>query len=181
MKYVHADILGTTDNYILQQCNCLCIRGHGLAATLAQRFEYANPYALRRPIGHRNLAVEPDRSIPGSFSILYDPNQQQPAIINLFGQWRPGAVTSPYFYKYPESNPSETEPVREQWFATGLTAIGEYLRKNDSKRISTIAVPYNIGCGLAKGDWNHYSRMLAGFQETYKDIVQLTLYDNTSS
>jgi hypothetical protein len=180
MKYVRADILGARDDYILQQCNCLCIRGHGLAATLAQRFEYANPYALRHPIGTRNLAVVADRATPGSFSILYDPDQKQPAIINLFGQWRPGSVTAPYFHSYPESDPPETINIRERWFATGLTAIGDYLRQSNPQRVNTIAVPYHIGCGLAKGDWTNYSRMLAEFQEAYKDVAQLTIYDNTS-
>lgn len=176
MQVVKGDILDAKEDYILQQCNCLTVRAHGLSADLARKFPYADIYATRRPIGNRNVCIEEDRSTPGSYEILSDPEETSPAIICLFGQWRPGAVETSYFKQYPESNPPESKEAREYWFKVGLFRIGEYFRVIISDKINTIAVPYKIGCGLAKGDWDTYLKMLTDFQDRYRDVIQLILY-----
>lgn len=42
------NIIYAKEQYILQQCNCLTIRGHGLSDTLARAFPYADIYSNRR-------------------------------------------------------------------------------------------------------------------------------------
>lgn len=86
MRTVIGDIVKSKDQYILQQCNCLTVRGHGLSETLARAFPYADIYSERRPQGNRNLAIEDDRAKPGTVSICMDPQGNNPGIICLFGQ-----------------------------------------------------------------------------------------------
>lgn len=57
---------------------------------------------------------------------------------------------------------NETEQVRERWFETCLKKLGAFLKENE---INTVAFPYGIGCGLAGGNWHHYSAMIREFEE----------------
>ena len=40
-------------------------------------------------------------------------------------------------------------------------------------RYQNLAFPYNIGCGLAGGDWNHYLPMIEDLSVKYKKHVTL--------
>jgi hypothetical protein len=126
-------------------------------------------YSKRKPVGSRNLAIAADRAVPGSFAICED----EPNIVALFSQWRPGKVLSPYFSVYPESDPPETAAQRLEWFRSSLSAFGASLPDD---RVSSIAVPYRIGCGLAGGDWKQYRAALAEFQDKCADSAMVTLY-----
>lgn len=172
MNIVQGDILGSNAEYIVQQCNCLTVRAHGLSKTLSTRFVHADLYSKRRPIyKNRNLAVPEDRGTPGSGTILTG----MPNIVCLFGQWRPGKCGSLYFSKYPESSPPEDFIVRENWFKTSLWSFGNYLKHIGAKK-ATVAIPYRIGCGLAGGNWETYHAIIKEFEQTYFDEVNLTIY-----
>lgn len=171
MKIIQGDILEATEEFILQQCNCLTVRAHGLSESLEKRFPHAGVYSRRRPVGGRNLAVPEDRATPGNALIFTG----KPNIICLFGQWRPGKTGVSYWNSYPESVPSETKEQRLVWFISGLTQIGEYFTK--ANRSAQIAVPYRIGCGLAGGDWDLYRKALEEFELQYP-IISLTVYQH---
>ena len=55
---------------IVQQCNCLAVKAHGLSQAIADRYPWADPYRIRRPEGKRNLVVREDLAVPGSIQIL---------------------------------------------------------------------------------------------------------------
>jgi len=40
--------------------------------------------------------------------------------------------------------------------------------------IASIAMPYNIGCGTAGGDWDVYFQMIKNFANNYQ--IHVTLY-----
>ena len=171
---INSDICNAKDEYIIQQCNCLTIKPHGLSETIQKRFPYADLYSKRRPIGSRNLAVPEDRDVPGTFTVC--DSIGKPKIVCLFGQWRPGNLDSPYVLSYPESNPPETNDSRLQWFITSLNAFGDSLVEHGD-RIHTVAIPYKIGCGLAGGSWDMYEKVLKEFSVNYKNVVKITLYN----
>lgn len=142
------DLLAVDVDHIVQQCNCLTVRPHGLSADIAKRLG-SNPYESRCPEGKRNLALVSDRGTPGSVVITG-------RVVNLMAQWRPGKIGSPYFHRYPESNPPETAEQREKWFQACLDALGAVFSKS-------VAFPDHIGCGLAGGNWQHYEQMIEAF------------------
>ena len=63
-------------------------------------------------------------------------------VINLFGQKYPGKPRS-----------YETKEQRIEWFKQGLDEIKK-LKPN------SLAFPYQIGCGLAGGEWDEYYKIL---------------------
>lgn len=171
MKIISGDILEATEEFILQQCNCLTVTGKGLSESLEKRFPHASVYSRRRAVNGKNLAILEDRAVPGTSLIFTG----RPNIICLFGQWRPGKVGSSNWNTYPESAPAETKEQRLTWFISSLTQIGEYFTKYN--RAATIAVPYKIGCGLTGGDWHLYEKALEQIESRYP-LLSLVIYQH---
>lgn len=173
MRHLKANILDVRSGYILQQCNCITVRGLGLSADLSRQFPGTCPYDSRRPVKPGlNICREEDRSEPGTVMIIgYDTPvrvKDTPQIINLFGQYAPGKP-KPY---------SQLDKVsdRERYFSEGLNALVDFF---EGKDIIDIAVPYKIGCRLAGGDWTHYEKMLLDFENKslQKGLnVRITVY-----
>jgi ATP-dependent DNA helicase PIF1 len=172
VKYIQS----SEADYIIQQCNCLTVRAHGLSEVLTDHFPHANVYGKRTGMGNKNVAIPRDRSTPGSFQLCTG----KPNVVCLFGQWRPGSMSSKFVLSYPESTPPETNDQRILWFKSALGSFGEYisrLHKETKKQVRyKVAVPYKIGCGLAGGDWNRYESILDTFQKQYSDILTMTMY-----
>lgn len=170
MNIIKGNILESSEDYILHQCNCLTVKSHGLSKTIEEKYPEGVVYNKRRPLGRRNLAIEEDRAQPGTFLICGSKEQQ---IISIFGQWRSGKIGTSYFHSYPESNPPESKKQRILWFEEGLNKIGEHFFI--LKKKLSIAIPYNIGCGLAGGNWDNYLNAITEFQKTYREWVKVTL------
>ena len=151
------NLLESDADYIVQQCNCLTVRAHGLSADIAARFPDSDPYAARRPLGKRNLAQETDRGEPGTIQVLG-------RVVCLMAQWRPGNTGSRYFHRYPESDPPETAAQREKWFRACLEELAIICA---GKRV---AFPDHIGCGMAGGDWEYYEQMIETFANETMDV-----------
>ncbi|MDD4930602.1 MAG: NADAR domain-containing protein [Candidatus Colwellbacteria bacterium] len=79
-------------------------------------------------------------------------------IINLVGQHYPGEA------RYPTDTPEK----RIAAFKKGLETIAKKIPSD-----SSIAFPYNIGCGLAKGEWNVYEKMVQDFADKNKGLKVL--------
>ncbi len=151
--YESGNLLEFIEGLIVHQCNCLTVHAHGLAQTIARRFPMADLYAAREPIGKRNLAIEAHRGTPGTFLAVG-------RVVCFMAQWRPGKINSPYFGKYPESDPPETADQREKWFAECLAQLA-----STYKDPLEVAFPDHIGCGMAGGNWVQYERMIKEFAE----------------
>ena len=167
MKVIVGDLLRLADgaDYIVQQCNCLTVKAHGLSEAIFRIYPEADDYKRRRPIGRRNLAIETDRAVPGSISIHHN------FIVNLFAQWRPGKIRAGYFSCYPGSDPPETSEQRQAWFQMCLDELALRLV---GRRV-TVAFPYGIGCGLAGGNWEVYRGMLEVFDKNNPEIDVLVV------
>jgi O-acetyl-ADP-ribose deacetylase (regulator of RNase III) len=156
MKYIKGDLLKSNENVIVHQINCLCIRPHGLSADMFKKFPYADVYSTRQQLENRNLAVPKDRGTPGEIVVTTQPNS--PTIIGLYGQYDYGRPNKSCYNSTIEQDNLE---LREKWFQTCLDKLKKYLVDNKHKRV---AFPYKIGCGLAGGDWDNYSKMLDAFE-----------------
>jgi len=151
VKIVQGDILEAKEDVIGHQCNCVTKKAKGLAAALFQRFPYADIYAERRD-GHVK------RHEPGICVLLSFPGK--PMIANMFAQRKGG--------KPKDAN--DTANLRMRWFDDCLRQIIQ--QAPDTK---SIALPYNIGCGLAGGDWSRYLGMICRFAQQYPHIT-ISLY-----
>ena len=97
----------------------------------------------------------------------------QKVIVNLFAQDVPGKLEwKPYAYG--KLTREETQKIREKWFVEALTKLTELDLKKES-----IAIPYQIGCGLAGGVWKNYRRHIEDFAK--RTGVDVTIYRLPSS
>jgi len=161
MQRKTGDMFDATEQYILQQCNCMTLNGKGLAAAISQRYPYADVYGQRRREPGTRYAVLEDRPIPGTVEIC---DGNGPSVICLYGQYRPGKAT--YANRYPEDFPDRTAE-RQVYFNEGLKALIEHFVETGES--PTIAVPHGIGCGLAGGDWRVYQMLLENFAEKLRE------------
>ena len=189
MDFRFGDLTEWTEaDAIVHQCNCLAVKAHGLSAQIARKYPWGDVYRYRRSQGesfwshyHRkNLALPADRKEPGTIQILRNPgleivkNSQgeshlvpkKPDVIALYAQWNYGkgkkgpqhANIVPY---------KDTFQERERWFAQCLEELGQC----DSYQ--NLAFPYQIGCGLAGGNWSRYLSMIQDFAAKYKKHVTI--------
>ena len=78
-------------------------------------------------------------------------NSDDQNIICLFAQWTPGKPTR-FTRSYPDTY-TDTKEDREKWFKMCLDEV-------DKLGLDEIAMPYQIGCGLAGGNWKKYEDMI---------------------
>lgn len=132
--------------YIAQQSNCVSKKSHGLSQSITNKWPYANRYAKR---------IKNDT--PGDVYLSHPESSQHPIIIHLFGQYRIGKCNDARWhavYKHP--NYVDSELQRLIWFKSALTKLETLIDVDND----VIFIPFQIGCGLAGGDWNKYKDIL---------------------
>ena len=160
---VRGDLLKTSCPILVQQSNCLTVRGKGLSSSISKAFPYADLYAQRVSLGGKNLATEETRGRPGTIEILKDPKGKGPQVACLLSQWAPGKGQ----YRYPGPH-RDTPKKRIQWFMRCLCHLSMHMA---TEGITEVAFPYKIGCGLAGGDWIVYEEHLKKFaKDTGADV-----------
>jgi O-acetyl-ADP-ribose deacetylase (regulator of RNase III) len=135
MEIIQGDLLTSGEKYIAHQCNCISIGARGLAKNIADKWKYADVYTQRK--GH---------SKPGTIVLTSPDNPSEeytPHVICMFAQFQPG---KPNMY-------NDSPRQRLTWFKQCLEEIVKL-------GIDTVAMPHNIGCGLAGGDWKEYQKVL---------------------
>jgi O-acetyl-ADP-ribose deacetylase (regulator of RNase III) len=148
--YKIGDLLNSSDQYIVHQCNCTSSNYKGLSKAIVEKFPYATFYAKRN-------------RIPGTIEIKGDGINER-FIIGMFAQNYTGL---------PLYN-NDTYELRLKWFASCLDIIALI------PDIKSIGFPYNIGCGLAGGDWKDYLDMIKEFAKKNKHVI-ITIYEIKSS
>lgn len=139
-EIVTGDLLNIETDYIVHQCNCLSVgRAGGLASSIFKKFPWADIYVQRQ-------GTEPplQGEMPGDHRIIIPPKElEAPRVISIFGQFRPGG---------PSSDPRSVDhsEARFSYFSKALFNIYEEVILR-----STIAFPWQIGCGIAGGDWEN--------------------------
>lgn len=137
IKFVNDNILNSNEQYIIHSCNCVTKNSKGLAKSIFDKFNYANTYKTREK-----------NSIPGTIDICGNGDNKR-YIINLYSQIYPGSS------KY--SN--DTKELRLKWFNECLIKVSKI------ENLNSIAIPYNISCGLAGGNWNDYNDLIIKFDK----------------
>lgn len=141
---------------LVHQINCLTTEAHGLSRVIANRFPWANVYAERESVGGRNLATPETRGRPGEIEVRRRDGQ---VVVGLLGQWDFGGPRSSARPGRPGDHP-DTQANRLEWFRAGLNRLAEWVEET---RPESVAFPYQIGCGLACGDWARYSEAIDEF------------------
>lgn len=145
INVIAGDILESKSQYIAQQYNTVTNNYKGLSEAVVKKFPWADFYSE-----HRKL---------GTIKIAGNEKQDQRMVIAMFAQRYPGK----------SKFSSDSKEVRAHAFWNCLMQIQMI---HDLKEIS---FPYNIGCGLAGGDWKEYLAMLERFAEICPN-VQVNIY-----
>ena len=147
-EVVVGDLLESTADVIAHQCNCVTVKGRGLYSALVEKFPYCDVYSRRKDSKARPKL--------GSVEVCKSENAKAPSIACLYAQLGPGKPGQAS-KKYGVKSSADTAEKRLEYFENSLSALAAIANNEQWK---SIAFPYNIGCGLAGGDWKHYSRML---------------------
>lgn len=132
VKFIDGDILSKRPEneltYICQQVNCRGVMGAGLAMQIRSQW----PVVYRRYLG---LCYGSDGNKLGTYQeVLVEPKLY---IVNLFGQNGYG------------------RGERQTNYAALATALFSFFRDCAQKnQDAIIRLPYGLGCGLARGDWD---------------------------
>ena len=147
VKVVVGSLLDAKENFICHQVNCKGIMGGGIALQLRNKYKglYEEYKDFCDVVQHKLGKVS-------FYKVEDEPNKY---IINLFAQSTIGrGVQTDY-----DALRGCLETVRDAVEGTDFS----------------VALPYNIGCGLAGGDWDIVSRII---DEVFKETeVVLYRYD----
>lgn len=176
LEEVVGDLLEAMEQYIVQQSNCVTSYAHGLAKAIEEKFPHADVY---KPAVRKRRGTEKG-DCPGTIAVMGGPcaeeDQEKRGVINVFAQFCPGKPNrghGPAEYKgiTPNDGVLDDEKQRLKWFKATLKQIAQL------PELESVAFPYQIGCGLAGGDWKQYRAALEEFAERVKERnVKVKLY-----
>lgn len=146
IKIVEGNLLNATEDIIGHQVNCMGVMGSGVAKALREKYSDLYPEYQRYC-----RQVVNNLDLLGCCQITKVQNRY---VANLFGQLSYGRGRTRY--------------TRYKSLRAALSKLKEFGRKSGY----SIALPYNIGCGLANGDWEVVYKMIDEVFEDYK----VTLY-----
>ncbi len=104
------------------------------------------------------MAVSEDRAIPGTIKVYR--SSHGPTFVSMFAQWGMGR---PYSYNNVDREFTDGFQERIQWFKGCLSDVA------DLKPVS-VAMPFQIGCGLAGGNWKVYENIISDWAEAHPSI-----------
>ena len=152
-------MLAITDGIIFHQANCTRGTLKGLAANIARNYPWSVEPTRLKALNNLEKYLS-DPFTPGTY---YHAQKGKLGVVSLSGQY---VVGKPYHKN------KEDYKKRMTWFETALTSfIDDQKEKNQLK----LYFPYQIGCGLAGGDWEKYYALLNKIQEKYPNVKMTIL------
>jgi len=125
IKIVDGDILNATEDILAHQVNCMGIMGSGIAKQIKDKYpDVFNQY--------RKFFVNNKFTALGKCQIVKA--EENKYIANLFGQYKYGR----------DKQYTDYDALEEALVSLKISA------KDHNK---SVAIPFNIGCGLAGGSW----------------------------
>lgn len=186
LREVVGELLEAKEEYVVHQVSCIHDKpAGGLAAAVFKKHPDADVYTKRRESkeGGGGCSVSARMSEPGTISV------HEGRIVNVYSQfvadkpvekpeeeipaseWVEHFKAAGFFSGWSISKRVEdTRLQRLDWFKVGLRAIPKELPAAKS-----LAIPKNIGCGLAGGVWSEYETALQEFAAENPGI-DITLY-----
>lgn len=172
IETVNASLFDFGADVIVQQCNAVTRKSHGLSAEIAKRLPYANLYE-RRVGSTPNTTSKRDEV---GCTILCKPPQKsnaRPIVACLIAQLAPGKPgVWCDSYNIPAS--ADTAKERLRYFRLALADLRVKLTECDEV-IRSIAFPDHIGCGLAGGDWSEYLHEIKQFAQSLPSGTNVTI------
>ena len=139
--------------YLVHQVNCVSgSDGRGLSGQIFSRFPHANVYAKAHAGGRK--------SEPGTICVYGGGADGARGVIGLHAQRYPG----------PGKHGNDSAALRLSWFERGLEAVGKI------PGLKSIAMPTEIGCGMAGGEWAAYRRKINAFAIAHP-AIKVVLYE----
>lgn len=144
IKIVQGNILDAPEDVIAHQTNCMGVMGSGLAKQIREKY----PKVFEE---YQSYINKYKFVTLGSFQIINVGNNKY--IANLFGQYGYGRNKQYTDYK----------ALEEALFSLKVCC------KENNK---SVALPYNLGCGLAGGNWDIVYKII---EEVFSDY-DVTIY-----
>lgn len=167
------DLTSCDADIIMQQSNCITVTPLGLAEQI-KTFFGVDPYKKRKSMkGHKNCAIKEDRDMIGKVKIYCTKINKPKYIACIFAQFTPGKpshyydkITSEHINPFTGKILIDDYSNRKIWFQLCLDALTETIIKIRCKKV---AFPFQIGCGLAGGNWCDYEKMITQWAQSNKD------------
>lgn len=140
------NLLETNVQVIVHQANLYHTFGGGIAKAIAAKFPYA--------FDADKQTVEGDEAKLGGYSIGVNFNDGQPVVVNMYSQLEMTITSYDYMFK----------------------ALSQLARQLDRLGFKTVGFPYNMGCGLADGNWEIVKVIIEqAFADTDIEVVIVKL------
>lgn len=148
---IEQDILTAKETIIVQQVNCLGGIG-GLAEQIAKKYPTSKQ--------DYKAMVKAEKELKGTTKgllgeTLFSSTPDGKVIANIFGQ-----------YGVRKNKKDKTLQTNYDSLKVGLLKVRSFAEQGNF----SVAIPYNIGCNLANGDWSIVEKdiyeVFAGFQNT---------------
>lgn len=140
IKDIKGDLLELDVDIIAHQTNCQGVMGSGIALQIKQK--YFNVY-----INYNKLCkLKTPEALMGKCQIVATDSTNNKYVANLFGQNR--------FGKGLQTDYKALEDA--------LYELKSFAKNNSL----SVGIPYNVGCGLAGGDWNIVRKII---EEVFND------------
>ena len=154
IKVLEQNIVLTDKDIIVHQVNCLGKMGSGVAKAIYTKYPEVKKEYLKFHKKEMKKASE-TRDLLGlvQFVDVYDGK----IVANVFGQ-----------DKIRKNWKDTTVYTKEDKLIEGIQKVKELAEKQGF----SVAIPYEIGCGLANGDWNSVQpKIEAVFEDSDVDVV----------
>ncbi len=146
IQIINGDLLEATESIVGHQVNCQAVMGSGVAKLLKEKYPSLYPSYMTFCKG------KTPEELLGQLQII--PMDSSNTVANLFGQLNYGRSKTIY---------TNYDALRK-----ALTELKSYAKEREQ----TVALPYNIGCGLANGSWDIVEKMI---EDVFADY-EVTLY-----
>lgn len=153
------DLLQSDCHMILHQCNCQGVMGSGIAAQIKKKF----------PVVYEEFLLDKRKPVDKLSTSLVVRTNTKPIMLvgNLYGQYDYGREHKVY------TNYMALMSAMYKAYRDGIEILDhDYgLTRCDIK----IGIPYNLGCGLANGNWNFV------YEKIIKEITGMLEFKNTQT